>query len=69
MDVEEQDAKAMARTLAREEGICAGVSSGGAVFAALEIARQILIQWLWRLFVIGSLSFIRAFLLSIRYFA
>jgi len=40
MDIEEQDAKAMARTLAREEGICAGVSSGGAVFAALEIARQ-----------------------------
>ncbi|MDH0449765.1 cysteine synthase CysM [Shewanella sp. GD04112] len=39
MDIEEQDAKAMARTLAREEGICAGVSSGGAVFAALEIAR------------------------------
>ncbi|VEF24974.1 Cysteine synthase B [Shewanella baltica] len=38
--VEEQDAKAMARTLAREEGICAGVSSGGAVYAALEIARQ-----------------------------
>ncbi len=40
MDIEEADAKAMARTLAREEGICAGVSSGGAVFAALEIARQ-----------------------------
>ncbi|ASK68259.1 cysteine synthase B [Shewanella bicestrii] len=40
MDIEEQDAKAMARTLACEEGICAGVSSGGAVFAALEIARQ-----------------------------
>ncbi|MFB2577331.1 cysteine synthase CysM [Shewanella xiamenensis] len=40
MDIEEQDAKAMARILAREEGICAGVSSGGAVFAALEIARQ-----------------------------
>ena len=40
MDIEEQDAKAMARTLAREEGICAGVSSGGAIFAALEIARQ-----------------------------
>ncbi|MEL4278805.1 cysteine synthase CysM [Shewanella xiamenensis] len=40
MDIEEQDAKTMARALAREEGICAGVSSGGAVFAALEIARQ-----------------------------
>ncbi|MFB2667179.1 cysteine synthase CysM [Shewanella xiamenensis] len=39
MDIEEQDAKTMARALAREEGICAGVSSGGAVFAALEIAR------------------------------
>ncbi|MDX5999017.1 cysteine synthase CysM [Shewanella oneidensis] len=40
MDIEEQDAKAMARALAREEGICAGVSSGGAVYAALELARQ-----------------------------
>ncbi|QYJ77567.1 cysteine synthase CysM [Shewanella acanthi] len=39
MDIEEQDAKQMARTLAREEGICAGVSSGGAVFAAVEVAR------------------------------
>lgn len=40
MDIEEQDAKTMARTLAREEGICAGVSSGGAVYAALELARR-----------------------------
>ena len=40
MDIEEQDAKDMTRTLAREEGICAGVSSGGAVFAALKIAKQ-----------------------------
>lgn len=40
MDIEEQDAKDMTRVLAREEGICAGVSSGGAVFAALKIAKQ-----------------------------
>ncbi|MFQ6372495.1 cysteine synthase CysM [Shewanella sp. YIC-542] len=39
-DVEETDAKNTARLLAQQEGICAGVSSGGAVFAALEIARQ-----------------------------
>ncbi len=40
LDIEERDAKEMARSLAREEGICAGVSSGGAVFAALQIAKQ-----------------------------
>ncbi|WP_228729911.1 cysteine synthase CysM [Shewanella avicenniae] len=40
LDIEAQDAQQMARTLAREEGICAGVSSGGAVFAALQIAKQ-----------------------------
>ena len=34
------DAVATTRRLAREEGICAGVSSGGAVFAALQIAEQ-----------------------------
>ncbi|MZI94123.1 cysteine synthase CysM [Vibrio sp. CAIM 722] len=40
IDVEESDAKETARELARIEGISAGVSSGGAVFAALEIARN-----------------------------
>jgi len=39
MDISEQDAKETARALAREEGICAGVSSGGAVFAALQVAK------------------------------
>lgn len=40
LDVREQDAVDTMRRLAREEGICAGVSSGGAVFAALQIAEQ-----------------------------
>ncbi|MDW6018056.1 cysteine synthase CysM [Vibrio plantisponsor] len=40
IDIDQQDAENTARTLAREEGICAGVSSGGAVFAAIEIAKQ-----------------------------
>jgi cysteine synthase B len=41
MDVTQQDAELMTRRLAREEGICCGVSSGGAVWAALEISRQV----------------------------
>ena len=40
MDVEQKDAEIAMRRLAREEGICAGVSSGGAVWAALEIAKR-----------------------------
>ncbi|MCD6288017.1 MAG: pyridoxal-phosphate dependent enzyme, partial [Candidatus Hydrogenedentes bacterium] len=40
MQVETGDAIAMARTLARQEGIFAGISSGAAVWAALEIARR-----------------------------
>ncbi|PNI02070.1 cysteine synthase B [Vibrio diazotrophicus] len=40
IDINQQDAENTARALAREEGICAGVSSGGAVFAAIEIAKQ-----------------------------
>ncbi|BCK18375.1 cysteine synthase CysM [Vibrio cholerae] len=40
LDVTQTDAEQTARALAREEGICAGVSSGGAVFAALQIAQQ-----------------------------
>ncbi|EGR4232224.1 cysteine synthase CysM [Vibrio cholerae] len=40
LDVTQTDAEQTARALAREEGICAGVSSGGAVFAALQIAQK-----------------------------
>ncbi|MBD0788828.1 cysteine synthase CysM [Vibrio sp. Y2-5] len=40
IDIDQQDAENTTRALAREEGICAGVSSGGAVFAAIEIAKQ-----------------------------
>lgn len=40
LDITQHDAEQTARALAREEGICAGVSSGGAVFAALQIAQQ-----------------------------
>ena len=38
--VTDEDAKAMTRRLAREEGILAGISSGAATWAALEVARR-----------------------------
>ena len=38
--VSNEDAGAMARRLAREEGILAGISSGAATWAALEVARR-----------------------------
>jgi cysteine synthase A len=38
--VEEEDAGATARALARQEGILAGISSGAAVWAALQVARR-----------------------------
>jgi cysteine synthase A len=38
--VSEEDAGIMSRRLAREEGILAGISSGAAVWAALEVARR-----------------------------
>ena len=38
--VRDEDAGAMARKLAREEGILAGISSGAATWAALEVARR-----------------------------
>ncbi len=41
MDISQQDAEDTMRSLAREEGIFCGVSSGGAVAAALEISRQV----------------------------
>lgn len=40
IDVTEADAVATTRALARVEGICAGVSSGGAVFTAIKLAEQ-----------------------------
>ncbi len=39
--VGQQDAEETTRRLAREEGIFAGVSSGGALFAALELSKQV----------------------------
>ncbi len=41
VDVTQADAEAMARTLARVEGIFSGVSSGGALCAAIEVAREL----------------------------
>ncbi len=41
MDINQTDAEITMRQLARQEGIFCGVSSGGAAFAALQLARQI----------------------------
>lgn len=41
MDVSEKDARAFTKRLAKEEGILAGMSSGGALSAALKIAGEI----------------------------
>ena len=38
--VEEEDAGKMARRMAREEGLLVGISSGAAVWAALEVAKR-----------------------------
>jgi cysteine synthase A len=38
--VKDEEAGAMARRLMTEEGICAGISSGAAVHAALEVAKR-----------------------------
>ena len=40
IEIVQADAEAMTRRLAREEGIFAGISSGGAVWAALQVAAQ-----------------------------
>lgn len=40
IEVNAESAEEMARRLAREEGILAGPSSGGALFAALQVAEQ-----------------------------
>jgi len=41
IDVSEAEAKEMTRRMAKEEGILAGMSSGGALIAALKIASEI----------------------------
>ena len=40
MDIPQIEAEKMARQLARKEGISAGTSSGGAVWASIKIAEQ-----------------------------
>ncbi len=41
LDVSQLEAEHLTRRLAREEGICCGVSSGGAVAAALRLAEEV----------------------------
>ena len=41
IDVGQKDAEATTRRLAREEGIFAGISSGGALFAALQLSKEV----------------------------
>jgi len=41
IDVDQKDAEEMTRQLAKQEGIFAGISSGGAVFAALKLSREV----------------------------
>ncbi|MGA0806275.1 MAG: cysteine synthase CysM [Pseudohongiellaceae bacterium] len=41
MDITQADAERTMRALAREEGIFCGVSSGGSVFAALQLSREV----------------------------
>ncbi len=41
IDVDQRDAEDMTRKLAREEGIFAGISSGGAMWAAVQVAAEV----------------------------
>jgi len=41
IEVDQHDAEAMARSLAREEGVFAGTSSGGAVWAARQLCAEL----------------------------
>lgn len=41
MNVDEKDARIMTKRLAREEAVFAGMSSGGAVHAAVELSREL----------------------------
>jgi cysteine synthase B len=41
IDISQSDAERTMKALAREEGICCGASSGGAVFGALQLSRTV----------------------------
>jgi len=41
MDISQTEAETVTRRLAREEGICCGVSAGGAVAAALQLSAEV----------------------------
>ena len=41
IEVDEQDARTIAKRLVKEEGIFSGMSSGGSVFAALQVAKTL----------------------------
>jgi cysteine synthase B len=41
VEIAQEDAEEMTRRLAREEGIFAGISSGGALWAALQVSEQV----------------------------
>jgi S-sulfo-L-cysteine synthase (O-acetyl-L-serine-dependent) len=41
MEIAEKDARIMAKRLAREEAIFSGMSSGGAAYAAIELAKEL----------------------------
>ena len=41
IEVSQADAEETTRRLAREEGLFAGVCSGGAIWAALEVSREV----------------------------
>ena len=41
IEVQTEDAQAMVKRLAREEGLLVGVSAGGAVWAAVQVARRV----------------------------
>ena len=41
IDISEENATKMTQRMAKEEGILAGMSSGGALYAALQIAEEI----------------------------